>query len=288
MARSEKPMLDGVRTTLLMLVVYAAGGCGDRSLGKATAEGGRAGAATAGSAGGGSGGTVAPPGPGEAGASPSGTGPGTAGATDPSGAAGSVASGAAGSMDPSGAAGSPDFSGAAGSPDFSGAAGFVGVLGAAGSSGEPSGAAGQGGASGAAGQGGASGCAPALCGQANCAAGFHAEIPDGQCCPTCVMDVSAACQQARAAYARDRVKVLEPDVPCQVDNDCWFIFEQNACVNTCPVARSVTTFQLFQAAVGDDARACDASCPPLPPPTTCGHVKSICSGGQCTTAMESG
>jgi hypothetical protein len=167
--------------------------------------------------------------------------------------------------------------------DSSGAAGFVGVLGAAGSIGESSGAAGQGGAS------GASACAPSLCGVADCTAGFHSEIPEGQCCPVCVMDVSAACAAARAAYAHDRTMVLEiVDVPCQVDNDCWFIIQQNACVNTCPVARTVATFELFQAAVGDDVRACDASCPPLPAPT-CDHVKSVCgSDGKCAAALEGG
>jgi hypothetical protein len=83
------------------------------------------------------------------------------------------------------------------------------------------------------------------------------------------------------------MKFVEPDVTCQVDEDCWFIVEQNACVNTCPVASSAMAFELFQSSLGDDIQACDANCPPLPTPP-CAPVLSSCGSGGCTAVIEGG
>jgi hypothetical protein len=127
-------------------------------------------------------------------------------------------------------------------------------------------------------------CATVDCANPNCPSGTHAEVPNGQCCPVCVMGVSQACNQAQAAYDRDRAILLDKygSSQCMVDADCVLVAEANACEQHCDVALPVSTANFYvENFLKPDGAKCDASCPPIFLPA-CQPFVAVCSNGLCT------
>ncbi|HVU53309.1 MAG TPA: hypothetical protein VHL80_21640 [Polyangia bacterium] len=132
-------------------------------------------------------------------------------------------------------------------------------------------------------------CATAACPQPICPVGTHAEVPQSQCCPVCVMGFSQACNTAQTSYSRDRQAYLEKygSTSCKQDADCTLVFESNACVANCGEALPAASAGFFQSNIAPDAMACDASCPPLALPPCVPQV-AVCSNGRCATVPKGG
>jgi hypothetical protein len=127
-------------------------------------------------------------------------------------------------------------------------------------------------------------CSNVKCATPICPTGFHAEVPMGGCCPTCVMGVSMQCNGAQAAYGAQRSALLEKySAPsCMVDSDCTLVYESNACVSNCGEALPVATASSFTMNLMTLAGACDMACPPKAAPP-CALLTAACSNGKCTT-----
>jgi hypothetical protein len=289
-------------------LTIALAACGGRSLSTTHPDGGGAGKSSSGAAGDGSGaaGTTAT-------GTSTGTGTGTGGATgtagvSPQGAAG--VTGAAGAV--TGAAGA--VTGAAGA--VTGAAGTtsVGAAGVTGAAGFATGAAGVTGTAGTTGAGGtvaACGpcpdpnckpgfmsvvepnvsccpicrpidCATVDCANPDCPAGTHSEVPDGTCCPICVMGVSQACNMAMSSYQSNRAAFIDKYTmgTCKGDADCTIVLETNACVTNCGTAFPVWGATNFNSNITSLTVACNMACPPKPL-LPCAHFSAVCSNGTC-------
>jgi hypothetical protein len=132
-------------------------------------------------------------------------------------------------------------------------------------------------------------CSTTQCAPIDCPTGSHPEIPTGQCCATCVMGFSQACNTAQAQYSTNRQALLEKygEPACKQDSDCRLVYEGNACVSNCGEALPVVTAGSFEMNISSEAAACDAACPPIPKPP-CVQQVAVCSNGMCTAVPGGG
>jgi hypothetical protein len=108
---------------------------------------------------------------------------------------------------------------------------------------------------------------------------------NGQCTrapATSVSGVTPACQDARAAYANNRMTLLSKygSVPCHADTECATVVEFNGCVSNCGIPLPVSTTSFFTTNLQTDADRCDAVCPP-PLAIPCPMVGVGCVNGLC-------
>jgi hypothetical protein len=127
-------------------------------------------------------------------------------------------------------------------------------------------------------------CAAVLCQVIDCPMGQHPEVPMGKCCAACVDGFSKACNDAMSSYNSFRTSALDKygSAGCNIDSDCMFFSEQNACVTNCGEALPVSTFGNWDGNIKNFAAACNAACPPKPL-LPCAHFVAACSNGKCVT-----
>jgi hypothetical protein len=128
-------------------------------------------------------------------------------------------------------------------------------------------------------------CSAVTCPLIDCPPGTHAETPTNQCCPACVTGFSKACNDAMTTYNGQRMIMLDKygSAGCNIDSDCMFFTEHNACVTNCGEALPVSTYGSWDQNIQGLADSCNAVCPPKPLPS-CAHFVAVCSNGKCVAA----
>ena len=133
-------------------------------------------------------------------------------------------------------------------------------------------------------------CAGVACpgGTGKCAGGYHFAIPPGQCCSSCVLDMSSDCDQGRLNYQEYVQTEVAQNSFCQTDNDCVIAAEPTSCVQTCGVAIAgsarATVISALTSFAANNCSTCPATTTPGP---QCPLFKAACINGACVLSAPS-